>query len=169
MLNYVPGRPVISNCVTPTEKLSEFLDHHLQPIMKAGKSYIKDTGDFLEKLKNLGNIPSNTVLVIANVVGLSPSILHDAGLQVLYEKLEEKTDKIILSTGLVEMAESILKNNLFEFETKIIQQISGKAIGTKFVPPYACLFMDKIENDFIDSELVKPWLWLRYKDDIFFI
>ena len=48
-----------------------FLYHQLQAIMKAGKSYIKDTGDFLEKLKNLGNIPSNAVLVTANFVGLS--------------------------------------------------------------------------------------------------
>ena len=41
----VPGRPVISNCGTPTEKASEFLDHHLQPIMKSGTSYIKDTNN----------------------------------------------------------------------------------------------------------------------------
>ena len=102
-------------------------------------------------------------------MGLYPSIPHDAGLQVLYEKLEERTDKKIPSTDLVEMAEFILKNNFFEFETKIIQQISGTAIGTKFAPPYACLFMDRIEKDFLDSEIVKPWLWLRYIDDIFFI
>ena len=50
ILNDVPRRPVTSNCGSPTEKLSGFLDHHLQPVMKAGKSYIKDTGDFLEKL-----------------------------------------------------------------------------------------------------------------------
>ena len=56
-----------------------------------------------------------------------------------------------------------------EFETKIIQQISGRAIGTKFAPPYACLIMDRIENKFLDSEIVKPWLWLRHIDDIFFI
>ena len=67
------------------------------------------------------------------------------------------------------MAEFILKNNFFEFETKIIQQISGAAIATMFVPSYACLFMDRIENDILDSELVNPWLWLRYIDDIFFI
>ena len=41
----VHGRPVISDCGTPTEKASEFLDHHLQPIMKSGTSYIKDTND----------------------------------------------------------------------------------------------------------------------------
>ena len=56
-----------------------------------------------------------------------------------------------------------------EFETKIIQQISGRAIGTKFAPPYACLIMDRIENKFLYSEIVKPWLWLRHIDDIFFI
>ena len=67
------------------------------------------------------------------------------------------------------MAEFILKNNFFEFETKIIQQISGIAVGTKFAPPYACLFMDRIENVFLDSEIVKSWLCLRYIDDKFSI
>ena len=41
----------MSKCGTPTEKISEFLDHNLQPIMKEGKSYIKDTAGFLDKLK----------------------------------------------------------------------------------------------------------------------
>ena len=82
--------------------------------MKAGKSYVKDTSDFLEKLKNLGTIPSNAILVTADVVGLYPSIPHDAGLQALYEKLEERADKKISSTDLVEMAEFILKNKFLE-------------------------------------------------------
>ena len=29
--------------------------------------------------------------------------------------------------------------------------------------------MERIENEFLVSEIVKPWLWLRYIDDIFFI
>ena len=52
----VPGRPVISNCGTPTEKVSEFLDHHLKPVIQSGKSYIKDSGHFLKKIKTLGCI-----------------------------------------------------------------------------------------------------------------
>ena len=51
-LHNVPGRPVISNCGTPTEKASEFLDYHLKPIMQRGKSYIKDSGDFINKIKS---------------------------------------------------------------------------------------------------------------------
>ena len=62
-----------------------------------------------------------------------------------------------------------MKNSYFEFETKIIQQISGTAIGTKFAPPYACLFLDRTQNNFFNSEIVKPWWWLRYMDDVFFI
>ena len=67
-LHNVPGRPVISNCGSPTEKCSEFLDHHLKPIMQKGWSYIKDSGDFINKTKNLSTIPDNAILVTADVV-----------------------------------------------------------------------------------------------------
>lgn len=50
----MPGRPVILHCGIRTEKVQEFLDHHLQPAMKGGKSYIKDTSDFLDRIKELG-------------------------------------------------------------------------------------------------------------------
>jgi hypothetical protein len=53
---------VISNCGTSTEKATEFLDHHLKPIMKTGKSYIRDTGHFLEKLKEIGKVPENAFI-----------------------------------------------------------------------------------------------------------
>ena len=65
-----PGRPVISNCGTPTEKVSEFLDHHAKPVMEKGKSYIKDSGDFINKIKELQSIPNGAILVTSDVVGL---------------------------------------------------------------------------------------------------
>ena len=68
------GRPVISNCGTPTEKVSGFLDRHLQPIMKQGESYIRDTGDFLAKVKTSGEVAKEAILVTADVVGLIPTL-----------------------------------------------------------------------------------------------
>ena len=133
-LNDVPGRPVISNCGTLTEKLSEFLDHHLQPVMKTGKFYIKDTGDFLEKLKNLGNISSNAILITADVVGLYPSIPHDTGLQVLYGKLEERADKKISSTDLVEMAEFILKTISLNLKLKSFSKFLKQPLELSLLP-----------------------------------
>ena len=54
------------------------------------------------------------------------------------------------------MAKCFLKNNFFEFNSKPKQQMSGAAIGTKFAPPYTCIFMDKVETGFLDKELLKP-------------
>ena len=53
----VPWRPVISNCGTPTEKASGFLDHHPNLVMQRSKSYIKDSGDFMNKLKKIAEYP----------------------------------------------------------------------------------------------------------------
>ena len=52
-LSAVPGRPVISNFGTPTEKASEYLDYILKPIVQDSWSYIKSSGDFLKRLKIL--------------------------------------------------------------------------------------------------------------------
>ena len=69
------GRPVISNCVTPTEKVSEYPDFLLKPVMQDGWSYIKDNGDFFKKIKRLGKTPEGGILVVADVVGLFPIFL----------------------------------------------------------------------------------------------
>ena len=45
----------------------------------------------------------------------------------------------------------------------------GTAIGTKFAPPYANLFMAGLENKIFSDTNVQPLLWLRYLDDIFCI
>ena len=150
----LPGRPVISTCGTPTEKWSE-------------KSYIKDSGDFITKINNLDLIPENAILVIA--VGLYPSIPHEVGLRALREALNKRDEETIPTEELLKMAEFVLKNNYFEFGNKIKQQISGTAIGTKFAPPYACIFMSDLETKFLESQHLQPLVWLRYIDDIFFI
>ena len=104
--------------------------------MKSRKFYVKDTGDFLEKIIRLGRISEDAFLVTANVMDLYTSIPHNAGLKALNGKLEKRSDKNAPSADLVEMTEFVLKNNFFEFDSKVKQQISGAAIGTKFEPPY---------------------------------
>ena len=66
------------------------------------------------------------------------------------------------------MAEFVLKNNLFEFYSKFYKEIPWTAMGTKFLPPYACIFMDYIETEFLKSQQIKHWHWERLID-IFFI
>ena len=47
----VPARLIVSNCGYYTENISCFLDFYLQPMTREIKSYIKDTNDFLKKLR----------------------------------------------------------------------------------------------------------------------
>ena len=47
------------------------------------------------------------------------------------------------------------------------QQILGTAIGTKFAPPYANIFVAGLEEEIFKNPKFKPFLWLRYLDDIF--
>ena len=53
--------------------------------MQRRSSNIKDSGDFIKKTQNLGSITEKTILVTADVMGLYPSISHDAGLKALKE------------------------------------------------------------------------------------
>ena len=96
-----------------------------------------------------------------------PSIPHDAGLKALDEKLDEKNDKSVPTADLVNMADFILKSNYFEFDSCIKHRISGTAIGAKFAPPYAYIFMDTVENACCKSENTKPWVRIRYIEYIF--
>ena len=114
-------------------------------------------------------IPDNALLVTADVVGLYPSIPHQAGLIALKEALDKRLLKKIPTDDLIKMAEFVLSNNFFEFNSDTFQQISGTAIGTKFAPPYACIYMDQVEQKFLATQINQPLIWLRYIDDIFFI
>ena len=87
-LHNVPGRPVISNSGYYTENISSFLDHHLQPLAQAVKSYIKDTNEFLKKLRSLPKLPDGIILCTMDVVGLYPNIPHEEGLPALRKRLE---------------------------------------------------------------------------------
>ena len=130
----VPGRPIISNSGYFTENISAFVDHHLQPLATTVKSYIKDTNDFLRKIKGFQNITEDTILCSIDVVGLYPNIPHDEGLKALEKKLNERQNPKIPTETLVKMADLVLKNNVFLHNGKTYRQKRGTAMGTKKLP-----------------------------------
>ena len=168
-LENVPGRPVISNCGFYTKNISAFLDFHLQPLTREVKSYIKDTNVFLKKLRSLTDLPSDIILCSVDVVGLYPNIPHDEGLSAPQKRLELRRDKKLSTSTLVELAEVVLKSNVFISGKKTLKQIRKTAIGIKFAPPYSILFMAELEEEILMEVELKPYLWWRYREDIFFI
>ena len=150
-------------CGTATER-SEFLDFHIQPLVSNVPSIIKDTSDFLQKLENLGHIPSTAILCTIDVIGLYPHIPHGEGLEALLRAFSKAECELPVE-DLVSPARLILENNYFEFDEKIFRQKLGTAIGTKFAPGFANIFMGYLKEKFLETCEFKPWVWWRFLDD----
>ena len=133
------------------------------------KSHIKDTNNFLKKLRDLPYLPEDSIICTIDVVGLYPSIPNEEGLRFLRNVLENRSNKNVSTDTLIELAELVLKSNHFEFNERYLKQIRGTAIGTKFAPPYAIIYMVALEEYFLETLIKKPWLWWRYIDHIFMI
>ena len=127
--------------------------------MQNGWSFIRDSGDFIDKMKNIGKIPE-WFLVTANVVGRYPSIPHNECIQALKQKLEEQPSTKIPTNDLVKLAEFVQENNLFKFNGKV--KLSSRFLELlqiqKFAPPYFCIYMDKTETDFLKTQDLQPFI-----------
>ena len=64
--------------------------------------------------------------------------------------METSENKQISSETVAELVEIVLKNNIFEFDEKTFKQKRRTAIGTKFAPPRAILFMADLEEKMLE-------------------
>ena len=149
--------------------MSEIVDFFLQPYMPTIPSSIKDTDDFIRRIRNIIDLPSDVLLVTFDVVSLYPSIPHDFGLCALRDFLLDRNLPNIVVNGIHNMTELVLKKNVFEFNSECFLQTSGTAIGTKMAPAYANIVMSIFERNLLTGSCNKPLVWFRYIDDIFAI
>ena len=64
------------------------------------------------------DLPRDIILCSVDLVGLYPNIPHDKGLSALQKRLELRRDRKANTSTLVELAEIVLKNNVFTFGKK---------------------------------------------------
>ena len=79
-------RPIVSSCENPTENISQYVDFWLQPLMKAIPSFLKDTSELINELRNLPVEP-DTILVTIDVKSLYTCIPHQEGIEACREAL----------------------------------------------------------------------------------
>ena len=165
----VPGRPIISAVGSPTEKISSFVDHHIKHLAQEQPSYLRDTKDFLNKLSQL-QVTENTFIITADVSSLYTNIPHNEGIIACKKFLNQRSNTTTCTNILVHMMHLILTKNNFQFYGQDYIQINGTAMGTKMAPNYANLFMADLEEKLLTEapDHIKPTVWWRYIDDIFF-
>ena len=169
----IPGRPIISGCNSPTEKLSQYLDFYLKPIVRNIPSYIKDTTHFLQVVLNQKEIPNNAILVTLDVKSLYTNIPHNEGINLCLSAIQNyyQGNTPLPIQHLKQMLIFILQNNHFTFNGKTYLQSHGTSMGTPFAPNYANIFMAEIEKNILENppQNKRPTLWKRFIDDIFMI
>ena len=168
-----PGRPVVSSIGCHTERISQYVDHHLQPLNQNLPSYIKDTTDFLNKLEALPEeLPENSILVTMDVRSLYTNVPNDEGIEAVktFLRTRNRPGDGPLSRIIATFLRLILTLNNFVFNEENFIQVNGASMGTKCAPTYASLFMGHFEHLNIMPK-IKDYilLYVRYIDDIFFI
>ena len=162
------GRPIISGCDSPTERISSFVDYLLQPIAEVQESYLKDTTDFLNFIEET-KVAKDTMLVSMDVTSLYTNIPQEEGINIVCDTYESYhlNKPPIPTLYLRDMLKLILKENSFHFNGKNYLQTHGTAMGTKMAVSFANIFMAAVETEIINRSHFKPLIWKRYIDDIF--
>ena len=125
-----------------------FLDSILHPYVTSLSSYVKDTTDFIKKVKNIKFCSKDSYLVTLDVSSLYTNIPHEDGIQACKSSLEKDGISTERITEIEELMKLVLGNNHFKFDGKHYLQKLGTAMGSSMAP----LFMGKFEEDFYNLE-----------------
>ena len=130
-LSSVKGRPVISNCGTVTEHISEYLDHHLNALVSQSRSYVKDTNHILSTIlvKILGT--SHKIAPLQSLIACPPlpafqCCLNQTPFDHLNIELGGKGDEKFLNVSLcADILENIMKTGKFACVPAYFDQDGG--------------------------------------------
>lgn len=160
------GRPIVSDCSSESYGIAEYIDFYINPLSQRHSSYVRDTYDFVSKLKTI-QAPKDAFLFSVDINSLYTNIDTQLGLQAVRETFEMYPNSARPDAAILQLLELSLLRNDFEFNDKFYLQIHGTAMGKKFAPAFANLYMRMWEETALAKSETTPLLYLRYLDDIF--
>lgn len=161
-----PGRPIVADCGSETYQTAEFIDYFLNPLSVKHSSYLKDTYHFISIIKDL-DIPTDSFFFTIDIDSLYTNIDTEAGLKAVKKLFNRYPARKRPDKEILQLLEINLTRNDFEFNGNFYLQIKGTAMGKRFAPAYANIFMADWEENALSKCSKKPFIYLRYLDDIF--
>jgi len=161
-----PGRPIVADVNTESSNLCAFIDSYLQPFANKHPSYIKDTFHFIRKIQNQP-IHADYLLFTADVESLYTNMDHDLIIQFIRDAWNLDNDPSPFYEYLLNLLSITLCNNDFEFNSQFFLQILGIAMGRKYAPAAANIYLIKFDFAAMNSFHILPLLYSRFLDDIF--
>jgi len=161
-------RPILSAQGTHNYALAKWLDEKLKPL-SLNQFTISDTFSFSEDLRNT-SLNESDILVSYDVSSLFTNVPLDETIQILVEKAFKNnwfnvTHKLNISkSDLVELLQVATKNQLFQFDGRLYEQVESVAMGSPLGPLVANAFLCSIEEQ-LEQESKLASFYRRYVDD----
>lgn len=162
------GRPIVGDCGTESRRISDYIDSFLKPMANKHPTYIKDTYDFIKKIKNR-KINNNHILVTGDITSLYTNMNIERTILKVKEFFSRYPDRKRPDKELLELLEIAMKNNDFSFCNKFFLQIFGTAMGKSFAPNLANIYLIDFDKQACNDFYIKPIDFYRFLDDIFFL
>jgi hypothetical protein len=165
-----PGRPIVSNCGSESKRIAEYIDSFLRPLANKHKSYLKDTYDFVSKIR--GQVIQPTDLLVTGDVTALYTNMNISRTIAIVKRHFEATRKIAQNrpdTDLIRLLEIIMRKNDFEFNGKFYLQTCGTGMGIDPAPNLANLYLLHLDQMAVEGFRIRPRLYFRFLDDIFFV
>lgn len=161
-----PGRPIVSDVNTESSRICEYIDFYLQPLSILHPSYIKDTYHFVNKIRNTPIHPDH-LLITADVESLYTNMQLDLIIESIREIFLEHPDPSRPDQAILDLLSLTLYNNDFEFNNQFFLQICGIAMGRRYAPASANIYLRKFDHSAQHDFHIHPLLYSRFLDDIF--
>lgn len=162
------GRPIISDCGSESYRVSQYIDSFIRPISIKHPSYIRDTYDFVSKVRNQ-QIPSDAFLVTGDVCALYTNMHIDRTIETVREALRKHPVDGRPDQHIIRLLEITLRNNDFVFNKEFFLQICGTAMGKTYAPGLADLYLEHFDNVASNNFHIRPLFYYRFLDDTFFV
>ena len=163
-----PGRPIISDVNSETYRISSYIDSFINPLSTGHPSYLKNSYEFVKKIKNFA-IQNNYILVTGDIESLYTNMNLERSIHCVQKIFNENPDPARSDKEILEMLRISLKNNDFTFNGKFYLQTMGCAMGKRFAPALANIYLLEFDEKALSGFPIKPILFFRYLDDIFFL
>ena len=161
-------RPILSATGTYNYKLAKWLDEKLKPL-SVNDQTINDIFSFADDLQGMKSNEQD-ILVSYDVSSLFTNVPVDETIEILAEKafkgdwFNKEYDLNITKTNLIQLLEIAAKNQLFQFEGNLYEQVDGAAMGSPLGSLMANAFMCHIEEK-LKNQNKMPAFYTRYVDD----
>ena len=161
-------RPILSATGTYNYKLAKWLDEKLKPL-STNEHTIGDILSVTDDLQEM-EISDHDILVSYDVSALFTNVPVDETIGILARKafkddwFNKEYNLNITEADLIELLEVSTKNQLFQFQGVLYEQVDGVAMGSPLGPLMANAFMCNIEEQLTNQNKM-PTFYKRYVDD----